>query len=753
MANSFSRVYASPPSFSPTLDFPSLDAPYKPALTAEQLTAHPTVGAAINRIVAAAGQMAATVQVPFLTLCDAGMGYHLPGCLRILEAAHVVEVLRDGPVHVCEIAARTAHILRLLATHHILREAAPDVFAAGRISSLIDSGELVANPETKYTSVGDAVAVFVGLCTDELFKSSAYLTEVVFPGNARLYPASSASSSPSLSSSSLLPSPSPSSPPSSSSSSYSPTALDISSSANESTSISMTSSNPSTAPSATATATGSDPTSAPFNYAFGRGGVGYFAWLEGEGWSAAPGEVGFDWASLPRGSVVVDVGGGIGSPSMLLASAYAEVDTDGSGGLRFVIQDRPVIVEMGEKAWRAKCRELLDSGAVRFLHPAAGHRRCGLPPPFLLRLREAAAPHTKLVLANSVLPLACVDDLGVWEGGMDVQVEGAEKMVMPAPLLANLGKRARTLKEDAHCVGEQMQKVVRVTKAPGSLFGHIVVVPVAVPVSPQRARTPGAAPRSSMCHARAGRRNWKPEAGEMEMVERASSCGTPMFGSRINLTSEARAVWRGRCRRTTTFWRFACSHAASAFETGCSADGSSGAEEDAVPAVRCLSALVPFPNLPSYRPGHVPAPSVQQQQQHASSITRRIPQAPLRTQSQQLHPPAPSPVPWQPPPPSPTSPRLSLRRRSSADADAAAQHAAPRPEAARAGSVAGIRMSTDWEAFFCMGVRGHGDSEGGDFNDELLSRRVSPVLLPARSVLAVAARIERGISRAPSPDL
>jgi hypothetical protein len=47
------------------------------------------------------------VQVPFLTLCDAGMGYHLPSCLRVLEAAHVVEVLRDGPVHVREIAART----------------------------------------------------------------------------------------------------------------------------------------------------------------------------------------------------------------------------------------------------------------------------------------------------------------------------------------------------------------------------------------------------------------------------------------------------------------------------------------------------------------------------------------------------------------------------------------------------------------------------------------------------------------------
>jgi hypothetical protein len=58
----------------------------------------------------------------------------------------------------------------------------------------------------------------------------------------------------------------------------------------------------------------------------------------------------------------------------------------------------------------------------------------------LLRLREAAAPHTKLVLADFVLPLACVDDFGVGEGGIDVQVEGAEKMLAPAPLLANLGK-------------------------------------------------------------------------------------------------------------------------------------------------------------------------------------------------------------------------------------------------------------------------------------------------------------------------
>lgn len=51
------------------------------------------------------------------------------------------------------------------------------------------------------------------------------------------------------------------------------------------------------------------------------------------------GGVGFPWHKLPDGSVVVDVGGGIGSTSMLLANAFPH--------LRFVIQDRPPVVEMG----------------------------------------------------------------------------------------------------------------------------------------------------------------------------------------------------------------------------------------------------------------------------------------------------------------------------------------------------------------------------------------------------------------------
>ena len=81
----------------------------------EDLTIHPEVIKAANRIVAACGQMSAMVQKPFLTVCDAAMGvrssvsrlhcfsltsrqYNLPACMRFLEAAHVVEMLREaGP--------------------------------------------------------------------------------------------------------------------------------------------------------------------------------------------------------------------------------------------------------------------------------------------------------------------------------------------------------------------------------------------------------------------------------------------------------------------------------------------------------------------------------------------------------------------------------------------------------------------------------------------------------------------------------
>ncbi|TCD65381.1 ich1-like protein [Steccherinum ochraceum] len=174
----------------------------------EELMNRPEVINAVNRIVAACAQLCASTQRPFTTLCDASMSYHLPSCLRFLEASHTVEILRDaGPrgLHVKKLAHQISqryasgihkqvdpgtlsHILRLLATHHITREVRPDVFANNRLSSFMDSGKDVSDliigqgAERKYEDT-DGIAAFVGLCADELFKASAYLTDCyLLPG-------------------------------------------------------------------------------------------------------------------------------------------------------------------------------------------------------------------------------------------------------------------------------------------------------------------------------------------------------------------------------------------------------------------------------------------------------------------------------------------------------------------------------------------------------------------------------------------
>ena len=54
----------------------------------------------------------------------------------------------------------------------------------------------------------------------------------------------------------------------------------------------------------------------------------------------------------------MDVGGGIGSTAMFLGARCEN--------LRFVIQDREIVVAMGERAWRARSLDMLDSGRARF---------------------------------------------------------------------------------------------------------------------------------------------------------------------------------------------------------------------------------------------------------------------------------------------------------------------------------------------------------------------------------------------------
>lgn len=46
---------------------------------------------------------------------------------------------------------------------------------------------------------------------------------------------------------------------------------------------------------------------------------------------------GYTWGQLPEGSLIVDVGGGLGSQSLVLAKHHPQ--------LRFVVQDREAVVQ------------------------------------------------------------------------------------------------------------------------------------------------------------------------------------------------------------------------------------------------------------------------------------------------------------------------------------------------------------------------------------------------------------------------
>ncbi|KAA1477972.1 S-adenosyl-L-methionine-dependent methyltransferase [Dentipellis sp. KUC8613] len=383
---------------------PDLNEPFAPP--SEAFRANPTAALAAHTVSAAALHLAAILTPPQVSLYHVVGGHYRSAAVRACLESNVTEILREaGPqgLHIKDIAARSGldpdklgRFIRFLAVNHVYREVSPDVFANTRISSMLDtmkSAETVfSDPDHKYDgTVG--VAALASHHLDEPFKASAYSWETL--------------------------------------------------------------SDPSTGHSG-------DPTASAFARAFKTNETlwqfyehpeqkyrqrRFDAGMQGIQALQPPDAIlaVYDWKDLPAKSVVVDVGGGVGTSAFPLARDFPE--------LKIVVQDRPDVVNDAKKLWSTKMPEAVTSGRVELeahdFFVAQPKRDVSI---FLLKqimhdwsdeycakilkqLRQAAGSKTKLILVESIMPYACHDPSADSGKG----IPGAVPLEAPAPLLANFG--------------------------------------------------------------------------------------------------------------------------------------------------------------------------------------------------------------------------------------------------------------------------------------------------------------------------
>ncbi|EIM90620.1 S-adenosyl-L-methionine-dependent methyltransferase [Stereum hirsutum FP-91666 SS1] len=383
---------------------PDLNEPFSPPSEAFRKDAVAAEAASV--VTAAAMQLAAIVTPPQISLYHCAGGHFRAAAVRVCMESNVTEILREaGPqgLHVKDICTKNGQdpeklvrFMRFLATNHIYREVTPEVFANTRISSMMDtlkpSSEMISSPESKHDNT-HGMPAFTSHHLDEGFKSAAWAWEVLADPTTR----------------------------SSGDISHSP----FSKAFNTSDSIWKFYEHPEN------------------RFRHKRFGIG----MQGVQ-SMQPADAiltAYDWKSLPEKSVVVDVGGGVGTSTLALAGKFPQFN--------YVVQDLPGTIEDAKTIWDNQMPDAIASGRVKleahdffkpqpqtnasiFLLKFVCHdwsdQYCVK---FLSNLRQAATPKTTLLVLDSLIPLACRDS----GDNEDMNFPGAKAPEAPEPLLANYG--------------------------------------------------------------------------------------------------------------------------------------------------------------------------------------------------------------------------------------------------------------------------------------------------------------------------
>lgn len=384
---------------------PNLSQPFHPA--SEAFRADPVAAEAAAHVVAAALQLVATLSPPVEGLYTlAAAGSFKTAALRVAHESNVTEILREaGPqgLHVKDVAQKNGldekkldRILRYLSSTHIYEEVEPNVFRNNRLSSLLDSGkpsaDVISSPTTKFDgAMGPGALVAHHL--DELTHSAAYTWENLSdPKTGHSYRSDQCPMSTHL---------------------------------------------------------GREINCWDYFCEPGQEFRRHRFDLAMKGMQslqpAAAVLDGLEWGKLPKGSTVVDVGGGIGTYMAPLAENFPE--------LKIVVQDLPKTIQNAHEFWAetnpqavAEKRVSLEEQSffdaqperdvdVFFMKSIIHDWADSDSKKILTQLRKAAGKNTKLVLAESIIPYTS----RMSEEAADIKgrVPGSVHKQAPAPLLPN----------------------------------------------------------------------------------------------------------------------------------------------------------------------------------------------------------------------------------------------------------------------------------------------------------------------------